>query len=136
MDRDTFDRFKTLLLGLPNWRDERSRRAFVTGALWQHPCLDDLDLGGRPADVAHDLLEACRSHDNPTSDGLPPLCALLQAVRTKVGPSPSRAADLAALEATLCAPAPTGDRAQPTGREQATTILFLAADPPTSPGCA
>jgi hypothetical protein len=126
MDKDTYDKYHALLLGLPGWRDPRSRAAFVQGAFWGHPVLDDLILDEGPATAASNLLQRCEAMDTPTDAGLSPLCALLAEVRKRVGSGGSRDAVIEELEASLCQGPAAG-----TGKHDRAilSVLFLAAEP-------
>jgi len=126
MKKDNYDKFHTLLLGLPGWRNPRSREAFLQGALWGHPILDHLSLGGTPATAAAGLLQLCEEMDTPTESGLSPLCALLAEIRKLVGSGGRRDAVIAELQCDLCQDAATTSAVRESGIIR---ILFLAAEP-------
>jgi hypothetical protein len=126
MDKDTYDKYHALLLGLPGWRDPRSRKAFVQGTFWGHPVLDDLVLDDGPATAASNLLQRCQELDTPTDSGLSPLCALLAEIRKLVGSGGRRDKVIEELQARLC----QGPAAGTGARERAVlSVLFLAAEP-------
>ena len=126
MDKKTRDLFLDLLLGLPGWRDQRSRTAFLQGALWGHPVLERLNTTGGPADIAADLLQACEELDTPTETGLSPPCALLAEIRSLVGTGGKRDQVISELESRLCHN--TGiDTAE--AATAIPSVLFIAAEP-------
>jgi len=126
MNKDTYDTFLKLILGLPGWHDSRSRRAFVEGAFWGHPVPDNLDLDGGPATAASNLLKRCQDLDTPMDTGLSPLCALLAEIRKLVGSGGRRDAVIEELQARLCQGAET---ATGTREQEIISVLFLAAEP-------
>jgi hypothetical protein len=126
MNKDTYDKFHKLLLGLPGWSDRRSREAFVQGAFWGHPVLDDLILDAGSATAASNLLRRCQEMDTPTDSGLSPLCALLAEVRKRVGSGGGRDVVIEELQANLCQGAETATGARERG---ILSVLFLAAEP-------
>jgi len=118
MERETFEQFKTLLLGIPGWNSNGSRRAFLQDVFWGHDLLNQLNhdvSGGR---AAIELIELLAGLESPDIDGLIPACALLKAIRDKYGAGPQRETLLAALERRLCA---TGTPIR--------SVLFCAANP-------
>lgn len=126
MNKETYDKFHALLLGLPGWRDSRSREALVQGAFWGHPVLDDLILNEGPATAASHLLRRCQEMDTPTDNGLSPLCALLTEIRKLVGSGGSRDAVIEELQASLCQGMETVIGTHGRG---ILSVLFLAAEP-------
>lgn len=131
MDRDTFRQFKPLLLGLPGWNQEGSRRALLNEVFYGHPLLTRLRPGVSGDEAADDLLEALGKLDSRDVDGLTPACALLKAIREQFGAGPRRGPALAQLERCLCQP-PVGERDQPPPAvtlDQLRSVLYLAANP-------
>ncbi|MCP4377470.1 MAG: hypothetical protein GY794_15000 [bacterium] len=126
MNKETYDKFHALLLGLPGWRGLRSREAFVQGALWGHPALDDLILNEGAATAASNLLQRCQEMDAATDSGLSPLCALLAEIGKRVGCGGRRDALIEELQASLCQGAETATGTRERG---ILSILFLAAEP-------
>ena len=43
MERETFEQFKTLLLGIPGWNSHGTRRAFLQDVFWGHDLLNQLN---------------------------------------------------------------------------------------------
>ena len=101
MDKATRNRLKDLLLGLPFWDQERNRRAFVADALFGHPIARSFVAEGEPALVAGELVDLCAGYDEPTEDGIAPLCALLAEIREQGLAGGARAALVADLSRTL-----------------------------------
>jgi hypothetical protein len=127
MKKDNYDKFHALLLGLPGWRDPRSREAFVQGAFWGHPIRDRLNLlNENPVTAASNLLERCEEMDTPTEAGLSPLCALLAEIRKLVGSGGRRDAVIEELQVNLCQDTATAAAAREPGIVR---VLFLAAEP-------
>jgi hypothetical protein len=94
-------RLRHLLIALPRWNDRRRRRAFLNGALWGHPVLQEIDLDGPGVDVAADLVAICLERDEPTSAGQAQLCALLVAIAREYGDNSARDLEIKELSAAL-----------------------------------
>jgi hypothetical protein len=81
MDSDTRRRFKSLLLDLPFWTEQRKRAAFVTDIFFGHEIQKRFVSDGDSDVVAGELLDLCIGYDSPTESGEAPLCALLAGIR-------------------------------------------------------
>lgn len=118
MDRETFFRFKILLLGLPGWNQSGARRALLQDCFWGHDLLNRLNDGIPGERAAVELIELLGSLESPDVDGVTPSCALLKYIRKTFGIAPDRAAQIAALERRCCRTV-----------VQIDSVLFCAADP-------
>jgi len=119
MDRETFQQFKKLLLGIPGWNHGGTRKAFLQDVFWGHDLLNQLNYEVPGDRAATDLIELLVALETPDVDGLTPACALLHAIREKHGTGPQREALLVALERSLCLTAAASIR----------SVLFCAANP-------
>ena len=118
MDRETFQQFKTLLLGIPGWNHGGARKAFLQDCFWGHALLSQLSYGVPGDRAATELIELLDGLESPDVDGLTPACALLKSIRVKYGAGPQREKLLAALERSLC-----------DAGASIRSVLFCAANP-------
>jgi hypothetical protein len=81
MDGDTRRRFKSLLLDLPFWTEQRKRAEFVTDVFYGHEIQKQFRSDGDGSVVAGELLDLCIGYDAPAESGDAPLCALLAGIR-------------------------------------------------------
>lgn len=131
MDRDTFKKFKSLLLSLPVWNQTNSRIAFLQDVFFGHNLLHQFSAGG-PSDVAAtELIQLLDALESPDVDGLTPACALLKAIREQFGAGPKRGPVLAELERSLCQQALGESHPLPSVAQidQLGSVLYLAANP-------
>ncbi len=75
MDPQIKREFRDLLLKLPKWDQERRRRTLIEAALGEHRILSEVRIEGDTYDVAWELASACADFQEPTFQGLSPMCA-------------------------------------------------------------
>jgi hypothetical protein len=94
---DTYhrQRLEKLLLALPEFDSQASRRLLLRPIFYNHALWDGLKHEGSPAQAAGNLLDLC-SKDGES------LCLLLTGLRRARASHPAHCAELDALSATLC----------------------------------
>ena len=96
MATDVFTRLEHLLRGLPEWEQERERRALLSDILRGHSVWDYLRLSDSVAVSANSVIGICRERD-PDS-----LCVLLKGLRERYKTDPERRQEIDFLSSQLC----------------------------------
>ena len=118
MDKNTAQKYKELLLGIPGWNQGGTRKAFLQDVFWGHDLLNHINHEVAGYRAASELIELLSGLDDANVDGLTPACALLKAIREKFGAGKQRGELMADLERALC---------DSTSRIR--SVLVLAANP-------
>nr|WP_242466061.1 trypsin-like peptidase domain-containing protein [Marichromatium gracile] len=98
----TVERVRDLLLNLPGWGIKESRISFIEIALGRrHRILNEIELDGRPRQVAWSVARACEDYPELTESGLVPFCALLNTIPREFGCRPDRDREINELRILL-----------------------------------
>ncbi|MDZ4796762.1 MAG: SUMF1/EgtB/PvdO family nonheme iron enzyme [Bryobacteraceae bacterium] len=96
MIHDVHNSLEHLLRGLPEWEQERDRRALLSDILRGHSVWDYLRLDDSVAVSANTVIATCQDLD-PES-----LCVLLKGLRERYKTDPERRAEIDSLASLLC----------------------------------